>query len=286
VAIDVETASPQPWSICQIGIANFRAGSFVGTWTRHVDPQTEFHPMNMRIHRITPEMVAGQMTMREILPVIARAVKGRVVVAHSSFDRTALNQIADRLGHPRLECDWLDSVRVARAVWPELADTGYGLRNVCRQIGHDFAHHDAGADAEACGRLVLAAANRTGKGLDHWLSGLAAARPPARRKVLPGDVAINEDGHLFGAAIAFTGEMSFPRESLIEMACEAGLRVATSPSRKTAYVAVGDGHAEGVAVDERFLTGKHRRARELLAQGVNLTILDETGFLSLVNGRL
>ena len=49
----------------------------------------------------------------------------------------------------------LDSARVARRTWENLAWKGYGLYNVCQYLGYEFAHHDALEDAKAAGHILI-----------------------------------------------------------------------------------------------------------------------------------
>jgi len=62
VAIDVETANADMASICQIGIAQFRDGTLVEEWKTYVDPQDHFDGINVSIHGIDEDVVAGSPT--------------------------------------------------------------------------------------------------------------------------------------------------------------------------------------------------------------------------------
>jgi DNA polymerase III epsilon subunit-like protein len=44
--------------------------------------------------------------------------------------------------------------RRAARIWPDLPD--HGLTTLAAHIGHEFHHHNAQADAEAAGRVLLA----------------------------------------------------------------------------------------------------------------------------------
>lgn len=283
IAVDVETAAPDPASICQIGIVNFRAGEVAGRWSRLVNPQCDFHPMNISVHRILPEMVAGEMTIEQVLPAISKLLSGRVVASHTSFDRAALTQAAERSGAIVPDARWLDTARVARRTWSEVSQSGYGLRNVCRLIGHDFAHHDALADAEACGRVLVAASKLTKRTLDEWFT--AVDMPIARAVGSREKPVTNPDGHLYGCSIAFTGELSYPREEMVRMACDVGCRVVGGVSKKINFLVVGDGYVTGQHVSDRFMTGKHKLARDLSAQNVPIQIVGEEEFLSMLRAK-
>ena len=52
VVIDVETANPDPSSICQVGVASFREGQLHGSWESLVNPEDYFDGINLAIHGI------------------------------------------------------------------------------------------------------------------------------------------------------------------------------------------------------------------------------------------
>ena len=169
VAIDLETANPDPWSICQIGIAEFRNGSLAGEWMSYIDPGVRFNRDNVAIHGITGAAVQGWPKLPEVAERLGEMLNGKIVVSHSQFDRVALEMAFDRLEIPRLNCSWLDSTLVARRAWEGLSKRGFGLENLCRLLGYRYQRHDALGDAKAAGVVVLAAIEQTGIGLQQWL---------------------------------------------------------------------------------------------------------------------
>ena len=42
-AIDLETANPGAWSICQIGVAEFLNGELAQEWMTYIDPEERFN---------------------------------------------------------------------------------------------------------------------------------------------------------------------------------------------------------------------------------------------------
>ena len=169
VAIDLETANPNPWSICQIGVATFGNGALSQEWMTYVDPEERFNRDNIAVHGITEAAVRGWPSLPGVADRLAELLNGRIVVSHSQFDRSALEQAFDRHEIGRLDCRWLDSVQVARRAWDGFSKRGFGLENLCRLLGYRYQRHDALGDAKAAGVVVLAAMEQTGIGLDAWL---------------------------------------------------------------------------------------------------------------------
>ena len=169
IAIDLETANPNPWSICQIGVAEFSDGALTNGWMSYIDPVERFNRDNVAVHGITEAAIQGWPRLPEVTDRLAEMLNGRIVVSHSQFDRVALELAFDRLEIPRLNCSWLDSTMVARRAWEGLSKRGFGLENLCRLLGYRYQRHDALGDAKAAGVVVLAAMEQTGIGLRQWL---------------------------------------------------------------------------------------------------------------------
>lgn len=168
-AIDLETANPDAFSICQIGIAHYRDGELADEWMSYIDPEARFNPDNIAVHGITEAAVRGCPKLTEVSAGLHEMLDDRIVVSHSQFDRIALEQAFDRQEIPRLQCTWLDSTLVARRAWEGFARRGFGLENLCRILGYRYQRHDALGDAKAAGVVVLAAIEQTGIGLARWL---------------------------------------------------------------------------------------------------------------------
>ena len=169
VAIDVETASTDPASICQIGLVCVEDGSVRECWTTLVDPQCDFHSWNIAIHGITPAMVAGEPRLPELADDLRKFVGARVVASHTGFDRIALTRAYDRYGLECPEWSWLDTASVVRRTWKQFSKRGYGLASVAAHCGIRFGHHDAGEDARAAALILVRAMDETGLDIHGWM---------------------------------------------------------------------------------------------------------------------
>ena len=168
-AIDLETANPDAFSICQIGIARYMDGDLAEEWMSYIDPEAKFNRDNIAIHGITGAAVRGCPKLPEVAEHLHETLDGRIVVSHSQFDRVALEQAFDRLEIPRLDCQWLDSAKIAQRAWEGFSRRGFALENLCRILGYRYQRHDALGDAKAAGVVVLAAVEQTGIHLERWL---------------------------------------------------------------------------------------------------------------------
>lgn len=167
VALDVETASREPGSICQIGIACVRADNRIQTWTTLINPGVPFAPFNIQLHGIGPDHVRDAPTVSEVLALLDPLLCAQPVIQHSGFDRRAIAQACEAAGHAAPGWRWGDSVTIARRAWPEFTcNGGHGLAHLKERLGLRFHHHDAGEDARAAAEVVLHAEHHTGRGFE------------------------------------------------------------------------------------------------------------------------
>lgn len=161
VAIDVETANNKRGSICQIGIACYENGQIAQEWESLVNPEDIFWDLNIDIHGIKEHHVKDSPTFpmlkNKLFSFLNTHLENQIVVSHSNFDKSAISQVCEKYIFALPNCKWIDSIKIAKDAWPELVNDGYGHSVICDFLNYKFKHHDALADAEACGYLTLKA---------------------------------------------------------------------------------------------------------------------------------
>lgn len=277
VAIDVETANPDMGSICQIGLAKFVDGHLAEEWSTLVDPEDYFDEVNISIHGIEPRMVKGQPKLPQIAERLRSTLENAVTVCHTHFDRVALGRAYGKYNLSPIATSWLDSARVVRRTWKDLAWKGYGLANVCNKIGYEFRHHDALEDAKAAGFVLLAALRESQQDIEQWRHRVNQPIDPASSS---SGAAIQRDGNpegdLYGEVLVFTGALDLPRNEAADLAASVGCRVAAGVTKNTTLLVVGDQDITKLAGHER--SSKHRKAEQLVAEGHRIRIIRESDF--------
>ena len=275
VALDVETANPDYSSICAIGLCRFDSGLVVDEWHRLIDPGEPFEARNIAIHGIRPEHVIGQPSYSELAEDLDRFVRGSMVVHHGHFDRNAIKQTSQRWALPAPVWDFLDSAQAARQAWPQLVRGGYGLSDLCKEIGHELEHHhNALDDARAAGAVYLAAAERLGEDTVP-----ALARRIDDAAVDQGALWPNFDQFLLGEVVVFSREASLPslRPDLASTLKWYGYKVQKNLSKSATILVLG--HDEW----HRSLPSQQRQnAEQRVGAGQRLQIMSETDFLSMI----
>ena len=234
--------------------------------------------MNSAIHGIRESDVRGAPTFEQVLPRLNSFVRGLPVAHHTHFDKSALHQAASEAG-----------VAPPNWTWPPprlpvehglMARRGYGLADVCDMIGYEFDHHNALADARACGEVVLAASRELPdidlRDLANQQLGRVFFASDGKTTQQTPEPA--EDGPLLGETIVFTGALGLPRRDAAIVAAQLGCRVAQGVTKKTTLLLVGDVDVGKLAGHEK--SSKQRRAEELIASGQNIRILAESDFLA------
>jgi len=278
IALDLETANPDYSSICQIGIAQFENGAVKHEFSTLIDPQDDFHPMNISIHGITPDDVQGAPTFSQISDLLNEFLEERICATHTHFDRAAILQACVKHGVTLPSCSWLDTARVARRTWDAVAQRGYGLGNLAEMLGIEFKHHDALEDAKAAGHVLCAAIEQSGLDLIAWLDRVNQPICSDYSEAVKHDG--NPAGPLFGEVLVFTGALSLPRREAAQVAADLGCAVVTGVSKKVTMLVVGDQDITKLRGHNR--SSKQRKAEELFGKGHAIRILRETDFLALI----
>ena len=116
-------------------------------------------------------------TFAELWPTLRAWIDDAAFVAahNAPFDRSVLHACCARYRLRLPRTPFTCTVQLARAQW--------GIRptklpDVCRRLRIPLRHHDAGADALACARIVLAAQ------ADGWLLAARGKRPRCIRRAM------------------------------------------------------------------------------------------------------
>lgn len=163
-AIDFETANGSPASPCAVGLVKVRDGKLVDGLATLIQPPpgfNYFNPGNIAVHGIRPSDIDDAPTWDEVLPILLAFVGEDVLIAHNAtFDMGVLRKSAEAIEVSLPELSYACSLEISRKTYNL---ESYRLNAVSYAIGHEeFKHHDALADADACARIIVHAADRHG----------------------------------------------------------------------------------------------------------------------------
>jgi DNA polymerase-3 subunit epsilon len=280
LAIDVETANSDYSSLCQIGIAEFKNGEVIDSWSTLINPEEYFDFFNIEIHGIDEETVKDAPTFKEIYDELNSWLSNRIAVHHMPFDRIAITRACDKYNLEHVQPTWLDSAKIARRTWEQFAYKGFGLSNLAEFLNIEFDHHDALEDAIAAGKVVYEASNIVGLTIEEWVE--RVGKPLTIHKGGSTTIKLdgNPEGPFFGEQVVFTGTLSLTRADAGKLASELGCNVTNSVTKKTTMLVVGNQDTYRLAGFDK--SSKHRKAEELAKKGVKIKILSEQDFQKIV----
>jgi DNA polymerase III subunit epsilon len=159
VAIDFETADHGPDSACAVGLVRVERMQVVHREAVLIRPPRQ-RILFTAIHGITWDMVKDVDPFAAVWPRLIPLIDGAsVLAAHNApFDRRVLAACCAAGGLPVPALPFLCTVQLSRRRWGMKPND---LASVCRRLGIGLIHHDAGSDAEACARIVIAASGRS-----------------------------------------------------------------------------------------------------------------------------
>ena len=159
--LDFETANGKCGSICAAGCAVLDEGNVTERREWLVCPHKGYRWMRpdfTEIHGLTYWDVCNCEEFACIWPELRRMLLSAdcVVIHNAPFDLSHLRSVLALYELPPVEFDYVDSLRISRRLFPEMAS--HSLDAMAEHFGIVFRHHDALEDAAACAGII----SRTG----------------------------------------------------------------------------------------------------------------------------
>ena len=164
-AVDVETPNRNNDSICSIGIVHMEYGAPVYRREFLVNPREHFDDYNIKIHGITPGMVADAPLFPEIWPEIEPFFHG-IMAAHSAaFDLGVICKSLAVYGLPIPEITYICSLQKSKKHIPKELYGSHKLNDLCAGLKLPLEHHhDSLDDALGCALIIENLVDRVGVG--------------------------------------------------------------------------------------------------------------------------
>jgi DNA polymerase III subunit epsilon len=299
-AVDFETASSQPGSVCAVGLIRVRDGQVAGKsggLVRPPDGLGEFTDYQTSLHGITAEMVATAPPWRQVAAWICQYAGSDVLICHNAtFTIGVLRNACAADGIPLPTADFLCTMLMARQVFRL---PSYRLPFVADKCGIELAgRHQVLINARGAALVAVALARQHGAGTPGELAealGIPMGRlEPGRYVPATGDgppssrdrAATPEasphphpDHPLYGRVIVFTGTLKTrTRQQAWNDAAAVGGIPEKDVTRRTNILVIGDLNP-AVLTPGATTTGKAAHAFALQGKGQDIEVMTEDDFI-------
>ncbi|KXT75425.1 PolC-type DNA polymerase III [Streptococcus sp. DD12] len=157
VVFDVETTglSAVNHQLIQIAASKMQKGNIIDEFDVFINPGHPLSKFTTELTGITDNHVKDAPPIEETLKAFQEFCDGAILVAHNaSFDVGFMNANYERYGLPTITQPVIDTIELARNLYPEYKR--HGLGPLTKRFGVALEHHHmANFDAEATGRLLF-----------------------------------------------------------------------------------------------------------------------------------
>lgn len=298
IAIDFEIANPKYSSACSLGMTIVEENKIIETKEWLIKPTPfEFNMRNVYIHGITEDDVIDAPTFDQLWQDELKYYfeKYKNVIAHNAaFDVAVLRKTLDEYQIEWPEINYLCTYKIAQHTIPNLFN--YRLNTVSKHFGIELDHHNAASDCNACAEIFLRIVNDTYQGdLEKLLIenditiGSVDKRgydpcsaPIASKHSIELNVCKDNKNPFYNKNVVFTGTMnSFTRAHAKEIIDNIGGFAQEGVTKETNFLVLGNHDFD--TFQNGNLTGKMKKAFEIMSRGIELQIISETDFLQMIS---
>lgn len=295
--IDVETTgrSPQWDHIIEVAAVKISGGQEVGRFSSLIQPPSMpggafVDDFIEALTGITDEMLAGAPFAPDVLEEFAAFVGDVPIVGHCvSFDINFLYDSFDRYLDRPFSNDYIDTLRLARKLHPEMAHHRLADLVQLFDVAHNDAHRamgDVEATAECFARLKAEALERYGSEGGFQKAFQSGGSHSVKASDIHGDAQkIDEDSPIFGCACVFTGKLEkFTRAEAMQIVADLGGINQDGVTKTTRYLILGNNDYCASIKDGK--SNKQKKAEKLALKGSGIEILPETAFYDMLGEEL
>lgn len=288
VVIDTETTGLdfEFCDIIEVSALRYADGHCVGSYSSLVNPGYLVDSFITDLTGITNEMLEVAPEAGEVMPALRDFIGDSVLIGHNvSFDVNFMYDAFERHCGDGLRNDHIDTLRIARKVFPELAHHRLSDVATACAVSQPEAHR-AEADCivtaqcyEAMKARILAEGT-----LEDFQRRFNAKRYNYREglaNITATTDEIDDTNPIYGKAVVFTGALSsMGRKDALQLVANLGGIPADSVNAKTNYLVIGAAEFAKSVKDGK--TTKMKKAEGLRLKGNDISIISETAFFNLI----
>ena len=305
ITIDFETANNDNNSACSLGMCMVKGTEIIDKQYYLIKPPTNhFRHEHTEIHGLTFDDVKNEPTFATIWNNISHLFNGDcIIIAHNAqFDMSVLYETLKHYNISFPDFSYIDSISIARYFFS--ADSN-SLVDCAKAAGITIDnHHNALSDATVTALIIIECIKKKSKKdlttmLNRYSSLHKKIHPfselkPNRQfshgkfskvrisELTAATTEFDTNHPLYGKNCVITGEFSsLSRKDAMQKLVDVGANVKSTVSSKTDYLFVGIQDKKIVGDDG--LSTKEEKAYQLIEQGKDIKIINEDGFIKLLN---
>ncbi|UXV34531.1 3'-5' exoribonuclease [Staphylococcus sp. IVB6181] len=301
--IDFETMNSKTNSPCEIGITLINDLEIVSSYSSYINPKSNYYSLNnAEIHNIPKETILNAPSFDIIYKDIKHYLReSQIIIAHNAnFDISVLKSTLSDYNINFPNFLYIDSVRIFKNF---LGGISLSMKNLCEFYGiSKEGLHSAKVDAEKLAEMLIILANEnnfnsllemiqsTKKNHIKFSKFINSIDFLNKNSSFQKSITIKElnkvkptnfsNPHISGKNIVFSGKFKNGKDVLQVMAKENNAVVSSSVNKSTNILV--EGIQEKRYVDENGLVSKQRKARELISQGFEISLVNEEEFLRMI----
>lgn len=286
VVFDIETTGLDSLSneIIEIGALKVKDGKVVDTFDHLIKPSHPISDFITNLTGITNEMVETAETIEEVLTQFINFIGDNILMGHNvNFDINFVYDHAEKYNNHILNNDFIDTLRLARKLLPELSH--HRLSDLADyynidKTGHHRALKDVEMTLEVYNHLVEEILNQYGN-IDNFKKQIYKNSYDNFSDLTPQTDKIDKNNIFYDKNIAITGNfVNFPRKDAVQKILNLGGHYISKVTEETDYLIEGSKRSR---YQKNPKSTKQLQAEKLISEGVDIKILTEEEFLKIIN---
>lgn len=149
VVIDIENPNTKADSVCSIAFIQVKDGKVINEEYSLINPEDRFDNLNMRVNKITPDMVKNSITFDKFWQKNKEVFENSYIIGHGiKYD---ISVITKALKKYNIDLPQLNVICTQKLVQKYLNIKHYRLDFVCDYLNIEFTeHHNALCDTKGC----------------------------------------------------------------------------------------------------------------------------------------
>lgn len=282
--LDIETTGLDPSfdEIIEVSAIRVRSGVISDAFTSLVKPSEPISDFIIELTGITNEMLDTAPPISDVLPLFVRFIGNDVIVGHNvNFDINFLYDQADALGLAPFCNNFVDTMRLARKLFPELPNHKLGTLAKHFKIQQSDAHR-AAADCEVTNSIYRCIVQHISDCSIDLASLFAKKHYECKAANIHAETdQFDEDSPFLGKVCVFTGTLErMVRRDAMQIVANLGGLCGDSVTAKTNYLILGNNDYCSSIKDGK--SSKQKKAEGLILKGKDISIISEDVFYDMI----